>query len=235
VRGEPRLFLYSRLRCWVALDRGIRLAQRYRLAAPLDRWRVTRDEIRTAILTRGYNEEIGAFTQSFGHPALDASALVIPRLGLLPPTDPRVQSTVERIRAELMDNGLVYRYRTDDGLPGGEATFVLCTYWLVDALALGGRLDQARELFEHVTAYANDVGLLAEEIDPTSGELLGNFPQGFSHMALIGSAVNLAKAATHGAEEQPEDEAERAGRAGPAAAEGRSTGVTFVDRGSAPT
>jgi GH15 family glucan-1,4-alpha-glucosidase len=217
VRGEPREFLYGRLRCWTALDRGIKLAERYRLDAPLDRWGRAAKEIKRAILARGYDTGLGAFTQAFGSPVLDASALAIPRLGLLPATDPRVQSTIARIRSELTHNRLVYRYRAQDGLPGGEATFVLCTYWLVDALALGGKLDDAHQLFESVTGYANDLGLLAEEIDSATGELLGNFPQGFSHMALIGAAVNLAKAGQHGAEDRTENEAERAGRAGPAA------------------
>ena len=220
VRAEPKLFLYSRLRCWVALDRGLKLASRYGLEAPLDRWRSVRDQICQAILTRGYNAERGAFTQAFGSRELDASALVIPRLGLLPPTDPRVQSTIERIQSELMANGLVYRYLADDGLPGHEATFALCSYWLVDALALSGQLDQAHQLFERVNGYANDLGLLAEEIDPTTGELLGNFPQGFSHLALVNAAVNLAKAERHGPEQRAEDESERASKAGPSARAG---------------
>jgi len=222
VRGGPQDFLYGKLMCWAALDCGIRLTEEHQLDAPLDHWRQTRQAIRRAILERGYDAKQGAFTQAFGSPALDASALAIPRIGFLPPTDARVRSTVERIRADLTQDGLVYRYRTHDGLAGGEGTFALCTFWLVDALALGGRLDQARELFEGVLRYANDVGLLSEEINPGSGELLGNFPQGFSHLALIGSAVNMAKAAKHGAEEQSETEAERTGRASQAAAEDHS-------------
>ena len=222
VRGGPRPFLYGKLMCWAALDCGIRLAKEHGLDAPLDRWRRTRDAIRRAILERGFDARRRAFTQAFGSTALDAGALAIPRIGFLPATDPRVRSTVERIRTELTRGGLVYRYRTDDGLPGDEATFALCTFWLVDALALGSRLDEAHDLFDRVLGHANDVGLLAEEIDPESGALLGNFPQGFSHLALIGSAVNLAKAAKHGAEDRPETEAERAGRAHRAAKEGRT-------------
>lgn len=222
VRGGPKHFLHSKLMCWAALDRGIRLAHEHELDAPLDRWRHTRDEIRKAILTRGYNTEIGAFTQSFGSRDLDASALAIPRIGFLPPSDPRVRSTVERIRTQLMNDGLVCRYRTADGLPGGEGSFALCTFWLVEALALEGELDAAHDLFERVLGYTNDVGLLSEEINPITNELLGNFPQGFTHLGLINAAVNLAKAAKHGAEEQPENEAERAERAGRAAAEGYS-------------
>lgn len=132
-------------------------------------------------------------------------------MGFLPPTDPRVRSTVERIRERLTAHGLVYRYLTGDGLPGGEATFALCSFWLVDNLALGGRVDEARALFERVVGYANDVGLLAEEIDPGSGELLGNHPQGFTHLALIRSALHIAKAEAFGPEERAETPAERAG------------------------
>lgn len=217
VRGGPRHFLHSKLMCWAALDRGIRLAIEHHLDAPLDHWRHTREEIRKAILTRGYNAEIGAFTQSFESKDLDASALAIPRIGFLASSDPRVRSTVERIRAELVWDGLVCRYRSDDGVRGSEGAFALCTFWLVDALALDGQVDAAHDLFERTIQHANDVGLLSEEIDPTTNELLGNFPQGFTHLGLINSAVNLAKAARHGAEEWPENEAERAGLA---AAEG---------------
>jgi GH15 family glucan-1,4-alpha-glucosidase len=222
MRGGPQPFLYSRLMCWVALDCGLRLAAEHGLPAPHARWRRTRAEIRRAILRDGYNAERGAFTQAFGSAALDASALAIPRVGFLPATDPRVRSTVEAIRRELTHQGLVYRYRAADGLPGGEATFALCTFWLVDALALGDRLDEAHDLFEHVAGYANYLGLLSEEIDPATGELLGNFPQGFSHLALIRSAANLAKAAKYGAEARSENEGERVRKARHAAAEGHS-------------
>jgi alpha,alpha-trehalase len=218
VRGPPRQFLYGKLMCWAALDRGVRLAQEHGLDAPVVDWQRTRDRIRAAILRQGYNAEIGAFTQAFGSTALDADALVIPRVGLLAPTDPRVTSTVELIRRQLTQDGLVYRYRTSDGLAGGEATFALCTFWLVEALALGGRLEEAGELFEHVLTYANDVGLLSEEIAPARRQLLGNFPQGFSHLAVIGAAVNLAKATKHGPEQEPQTEGERAGDASRAAA-----------------
>ena len=223
VRGDPQLFLYSRLMCWAALNLGVRLAEEFGLRAPVARWSSTRDAIRDAILARGYDQSLGAFTQAFGSKALDASALAIPRIGFLPPTDPRVLSTIDRIRERLSHNGLVYRYLTEDGLPGGEGTFALCSFWMVDALALAGRLDEAHDLFEKVISYTNDVGLMPEEINPVTGDLLGNYPQGFTHTALIGSAVNLAKAAKHGPEEHPETEAERAGRAKRAAAEGYSS------------
>ncbi|MGH2604078.1 MAG: glycoside hydrolase family 15 protein, partial [Dehalococcoidia bacterium] len=164
VRGPQRHFLYSKLLCWVALDRAERIAMRHGLDGDTERWRATAAEIRDAILGAGYDDGLGAFTQALDHPVLDASALAIPLVGLLPATDPRVQSTVARIRERLSVNGLVYRYATDqanDGVAGGEATFALCTFWLVDNLALAGRPDEARQLFERITGYANDVGLLS--------------------------------------------------------------------------
>lgn len=217
VRGGPRHFVYSKLLCWVALDRAVRIASRFGLPGDVAHWRTVAEEIRRVILADGYDAELGAFTQVLGETALDASALAIATLGFLPPTDPRVRSTVERIRERLTSHGLVYRYRaseTDDGLPGGEATFALCSFWLVDNLALGGRVDEARSLFERVAAYANDVGLMAEEIEPVSGELLGNHPQGFTHLALIRAALSIAKAEARGPEETAETPAERAGEAG---------------------
>ena len=186
----------------------------------MDRWTETEKDIRQAILDDGYNKDISAFTQAFGSTALDASALLIPRTGFLPATDQRVRSTMDAIASRLTSDGLVYRYRSEDGLPGSEGMFLTCTFWLVDTLALNGRLDEAHELFDRVSGYASDLGLFSEEIDAGSHNLLGNFPQGFTHMAQINAAVNLAKAAKHGAEELPETEAERAKKAGPAAAEG---------------
>lgn len=196
VRRAPQHFLYSKLMCWVALDRAIRLAEeRPELSSSnLTRWRQTRGEIRHAILTEGYDAGLGVFTQTFGTPTLDASALTIPLTGILPPTDPRVRSTVARIQERLTAHGLVYRYRMDDGLAGDEATFTLCSFWLVDNLALGGRVEEARMAFERIVSFASDVGLLAEEIEPASGELLGNYPQGFTHLALIRSALTIAAA-----------------------------------------
>jgi GH15 family glucan-1,4-alpha-glucosidase len=212
VRGGPRHFLHSKLMCWVALDRAARLAARLNMTQDVSGWLRARAEIRRAILEEGYSAEAGAFTQAFGEQALDASALMIPITGFLPATDPRVRSTVERIRERLTANGLVYRYLNEDGLPGGEATFAMCSFWLADNLALQGRVDEARELFERVAAYASDTGLLAEEIDPTSGELLGNYPQGFTHLALIRSALHISKAESQGAEGDAKTSAERAGQ-----------------------
>ena len=215
VRGGLRHFLYSKLLCWVALDRAIAIAETNRAPGDIEVWRRERDAVREAILTEGYDSGLGAFTQSFGDPALDASALAIPLVGFLPPTDARVRSTVERIQETLTADGLVYRYLPEaspDGLPGGEATFALCSFWLVDNLALAGRLDEARELFERITGYANDVGLLSEEIDPRTGELLGNFPQGFTHLALIQSALAIAEAEAAGPETEPETRTSRGHR-----------------------
>jgi alpha,alpha-trehalase len=220
IRGELREFLYSRLMCWAALDRGVILARKFDLPAPINSWQDARDEIRSAILSKGYNSTEKAFTQSFGSKALDASALIIPRIGFLPGTDRRVISTIKSIEEKLTNNGYVYRYLTEDGLPGREATFGLCTFWQIDALALGGRQEAAQDLFEKMISSANDVGLLSEELDTKSGAFLGNFPQGISHSGLIGSAVNLSKIAKHGPEEAMENEAQRAGRARDAAREG---------------
>jgi len=194
VRTEPRHFLYSKLLSWVAVDRALRLAECGMVSGDRRRWIAARDVIRRAILERGFDPHLNAFTQAFGETGIDASALVIPLTGFLPGDDPRVTSTVDRVQQELVHQGLVYRYLDDDGLPPGEATFVLCTFWLVDALTAAGRLDEAARTFEHVVSHANDVGLLAEEVAPRTRELLGNFPQGLAHLALIRSAQHLARA-----------------------------------------
>ncbi len=222
VRGGPQDFLYSKLMCWVALDRGLRLARELKLPAPVDRWSQARHQLRQAILERGYDQHIGAFTQVLGGSALDATALMVPIVGFLPHTDPRCLSTIARIQSGLTTNGLVDRYRGPDGLPGTEGSFVLCSFWLADALALAGKVDEAEALFDQLLGYANDLGLLSEEVDSESRLLLGNFPQGFSHLALITAAVNLAKARRHGPEHSAESEADRAPRARAAAAGGDS-------------
>jgi GH15 family glucan-1,4-alpha-glucosidase len=207
--GILQPFLYSRLMCWVALEAALRMATYFGLPASVESWTSTRDTIRQEILEKGYNAQFGAFTQSFGSTTLDATALLLPTVGFLPPNDPRVQSTIQRIRTDLTREGLVYRYLGPDGLTGSESPFTLCTFWLVNALALGGKVDDAYDVFDNVVDYANDVGLLAEEIDPATGEQIGNFPQAFSHVGLINSAVNLAIADKQGAEERPEMLAER--------------------------
>lgn len=208
-RSGKKHFLYSKLLCWVALDRAIKLGIDCDDKQRLTRWIKTRDEIRSCILTRGYNENIGAFTQSLDDVELDATALMIPIVGFLPPTDPRIRSTVERIQERLTVNGLVYRYLADDGLPGSEASFAICSFWLIDNLALAGRVDEAYELFDRLVSYASGVGLFSEEIDPHSGTLWGNYPQGFTHLAVIRSAFHLAKAEALGEEGAPHDPADR--------------------------
>jgi GH15 family glucan-1,4-alpha-glucosidase len=175
--------------CWVALDRAIALADHLDAQDRVDHWKATREQIADAILTHGWNEEAGAFTQSFGSQDLDASNLMMPIVGFLPADDPRMLATIDATAERLTDDrGLVYRYLTHDGLEGEEGTFLLCTFWLAHALALAGELDRARETFERAIAYANDVGLLAEEVDAETGELLGNFPQAFSHIGLVNAA-----------------------------------------------
>jgi GH15 family glucan-1,4-alpha-glucosidase len=195
VRGGLRHFVYSKVMCWVALDRGIRAAEQLHLEADLPRWRNVRDQIRADILAHGYNTQIGAFTQSYDSTWLDASNLLLPLVGFIPPDDPRMRSTVDRIIEQLTDeNGFVYRYMTDDGLDGQEGTFTICTFWLVDNLAMQGRIAEARSLFERLLSYAGRLGLFSEEIESEHNIALGNYPQAFTHIALINSALNLKKA-----------------------------------------
>ena len=210
VRSEPQHFLYSKLLCWVALDRAIKLAPRAPTLVDAGRWARTRDEIAAAILSEGYDEEVGAFTQAFGSRALDASALAIPIVGFLPATDPRVVSTIEAVLENLSHGGLTYRYKSHDGLPGGEGVFLLCSFWMVDNLAACGRVEEARELFERIVGYSNDLGLLSEEVEAETGQLLGNFPQGFTHLGLICSALNIERAERFGGQVRPETPSERA-------------------------
>lgn len=195
VRGGLRHFVYSKVMCWVALDRGIRAAEQLHLEADLPRWRLMRDQIRTDVLAHGYNTRIGGFTQSYGSDALDASNLVLPLVGFISPHDPRMRSTVDRTIEQLTDeNGFVFRYLSEDGLSGSEGTFTICTFWLVDNLAMQGRIDEARSLFERLLTYAGRLGLFSEEIDSHNNSALGNYPQAFTHIALINSAVNLQRA-----------------------------------------
>ena len=195
-RDARKHFVISKVFCWVALQRAIRLARALDLEADLDRWMRVRDAIRRTIEKEGVDPGSGAFIQSFGSTALDAANLLIPLVRFLPETDHRVRATVDRIAAELTSHGLVRRYLRPDGLPGDEGAFVICSFWLVDNLALRGDVEPARELFERLCGYANDVGLLAEQIDSRTGQQLGNFPQAFSHVGLIEAALNLQKAGT---------------------------------------
>jgi GH15 family glucan-1,4-alpha-glucosidase len=195
VRGEPRDYLYSKLMCWVALDRAVVLADHLDASHRVEEWGQTQAEIREAILTSGWSDRAGAFTQSFGSDELDASSLMLPLVGFLPADDPRVLATIDATEERLTDErGLVYRYRSHDGLEGAEGTFLLCTFWLAQALATAGRTDRARTTFERAAAFVNDVGLLAEEVDPVNGELLGNFPQAFSHIGLVNAAWAISEA-----------------------------------------
>jgi GH15 family glucan-1,4-alpha-glucosidase len=195
IRGEPRHFLYSKLMCWVALDRAIGLADKLGAEDRVEGWKATSDQIRVAIETNGWSEQAGAFGQSFGSDELDASNLMLLLTGFLPPADPRMRSTVEAIAARLTDErGFVYRYRAADGLAGEEGAFTVCTFWLVQCLAELGELGRARHLFERVASFANDVGLLSEELDAATGEALGNFPQAFTHIGLVNAAWALARA-----------------------------------------
>jgi GH15 family glucan-1,4-alpha-glucosidase len=199
MRGEPRHHLSSKVLCWVALDRAVALAPQLGMHAEVDRWTAERDAIREAVLTRGWSEARQAYAQSFDSDELDAAQLLMPILGFLPATDERMRATIEAIAEGLTEDGLVLRYRNQgglnaDGLTGEEGTFVICSFWLVSALAKAGEVDRAETLFDQLVSYANDLGLLAEEIDTASGELLGNFPQAFSHIGLITAAWEIDKA-----------------------------------------
>ena len=194
IRGEPRHFVYSKVMAWVALDRVIRLAELDSREGDLDAWRAARDEIRMLVESEGVDPASGAFQQAFGDGGkLDASNLMIPIVGFVAHDDDRAKATFERVADELSADGFVYRYVTDgvDGLSGDEATFAICSFWLVECLARAGERERARELFERLLGFCNDVGLLAEEIDPHSGDLIGNFPQAFSHLGLIQAAIAL--------------------------------------------
>ncbi|CAD55318.1 conserved hypothetical protein [Streptomyces coelicolor A3(2)] len=199
MRGEPRHHLSSKVLCWVALDRAVKLAPRLGGHARPQAWAAERDRIHATVLERGWSERRGAYTQAFDSDELDAAALLMPLYGFLPATDARMNATIEAIARDLTDDGLVLRYRLIDdrnldGLEGGEGTFVLCSFWLAAALAQAGRPDRAQALFDRVAGFANDLGLLAEEIDPRTGELLGNFPQAFSHIGLINAAAAIDQA-----------------------------------------
>jgi GH15 family glucan-1,4-alpha-glucosidase len=198
VRGHARHFTFSKIMAWVAFDRAIKSAEAFNLEGPLDRWRQLCRKIHDDVCRRGFDAELGSFVRSYGSKELDASLLLLPTVGFLPPADPRVRGTVEAIERKLLVDGLVKRYDTaksDDGLPSDEGVFLACSFWLVDAYVLLGRTADARQLFERLLTLCNDVGLLSEEYDPRAGRLLGNFPQALSHIALINSAFNLSEAA----------------------------------------
>jgi GH15 family glucan-1,4-alpha-glucosidase len=197
VRGPRRHFTHSKVMAWVAFDRGVQAVERFGRAGPVERWREIRRAIHHEVCERGFDAELNSFTQSYGSKRLDASLLIIPLVGFLPPDDPRMVGTVTAIERELVRDGFVYRYTPDeearsvDGLPPGEGAFLPCTFWLADNLALQGRLDEAHAIFQGLLDLRSDLGLLAEEWDPTARRQLGNFPQAFTHVALVNTAFNL--------------------------------------------
>ena len=214
VRGARRHFTHSKVMAWVAFDRGVQAVERFERTGPADRWREVRAEIHREVCERGFDVELNSFTQSYGSKRLDASLLVIPLVGFLPADDPRMIGTVAAIERQLYRDGFVYRYMDDeegrnvDGLPPGEGAFLPCTFWLADNFALQGRMAEAEELFERLLALRSDLGLLAEEWDPSTRRQLGNFPQAFTHVALVNTAFNLDKAerASPMAQRHPEEQ-----------------------------
>jgi GH15 family glucan-1,4-alpha-glucosidase len=196
VRGGRRHFTYSKVMAWVAFDRAIKSAQEFGLEGPIDRWREIAAAIHADVCRRGFNAELGTFVQSYEGNELDASLLLLPQVGFLPPDDPRVRATLRAIERRLLVDGFVMRYdtaATDDGLPPGEGVFLACSFWLVDAYVLQHRWRDARRLFDRLLELRNDVGLLSEEYDPHRRRLVGNFPQAFTHVALVNSAFNLTR------------------------------------------
>ncbi|HUQ23264.1 MAG TPA: glycoside hydrolase family 15 protein, partial [Gaiellaceae bacterium] len=202
VRGPRRHFTHSKVMAWVAFDRGVKAVEDFGREGAADRWRAAREAIRAEVLDQGYDEELESFVQYYGSRRVDASLLTIPLFGFLPPSDPRVRGTLEAVRRELLVDGFVQRYQHDekvedvDGLPPGEGAFFLCSFWFVDNLILLGELDEAQEMFERLLGLGNDLGLLSEEYDPALGRLVGNFPQAFSHIGLVNTALLLEKALT---------------------------------------
>jgi len=197
IRGEPQAFTHSRVMTWVAFDRAVRAMEDYDLAGPLEEWRELRDEVREEVLTRGFDAERGTFVQHYGTTAVDASLLLLPMVGFVDGTDPRMLGTIKAVEEDLLHEGLVLRYRTEtgvDGLPGDEHPFLACSFWLVSAYAAAGRADDAHALFDRLVGLRNDLGLLSEEYDPVRQRMVGNFPQAFSHLALVQAAFRLAEA-----------------------------------------
>jgi GH15 family glucan-1,4-alpha-glucosidase len=205
VRGPRQQFTHSKVMAWVAMDRAVKAVEQFKREGPVDRWRAVRSAIHEQVCREGYNADLETFVQSYGSKALDASLLMIPLVGFLAGTDPRVQGTVHAIERNLMEDGFVHRYESScriDGLPPGEGAFLPCTFWLADNFALMGRMAEAKQLFERLLNLRNDVGLLSEEYDPKSRRLIGNFPQAFTHVGLVNTARNLSR---HGgpAEDRP--------------------------------
>jgi GH15 family glucan-1,4-alpha-glucosidase len=195
-RGGRRHFTHSKVMAWVAIDRGIRSAEEFGLQAPLAEWRGLRREIHADVCANGFDAGLNSFVQTYGSQNLDAALLMIPLVGFLPITDPRVRGTLAAIEARLLVDGFVMRYdnvAAGDGLPGTEGAFLACSFWLADNYVLQGRIDEARALFHRLAGLCNDVGLLSEEYDPRAKRQVGNFPQAFSHLGLINTAFNLSR------------------------------------------
>ena len=208
VRGDPEHFVYSKAMCWVGVDRGIKAVEDLEIDAPVDEWRELRDRIHDDVMEHGFDEELGSFIRAYGTRDVDASALLLPLVGFVPADDERMVSTVEVIRKELgRGDGLIHRYRTEDGLEGDEGTFTICSFWLVDNLAMQGRMEEARDLFDRLCDLSNDVLLYSEEVDPDSGDFLGNFPQAFTHLALVNAAINIERRPSSRTGDRPHVEA----------------------------
>jgi GH15 family glucan-1,4-alpha-glucosidase len=199
MRSPAQNFTYSKVMAWVAFDRTIKSAESFGLEGPLDEWREQRDAICKEVLANGYDEKLGTFVQAFGSKQLDANLLLLPCVGFLPVTDPRIERTIAAVEKRLIRNGFVMRYSTEeveDALPPGEGAFLACSFWLVDVYTLQERYDEAESLFRRLVDLRNDLGLLSEEYDPADKRLIGNFPQAFSHLALVNSAYNLTRSRT---------------------------------------
>ena len=194
-RGSRRQYTFSKVMAWRAFDRAVDDAETFKLNGPLERWRVMRDHIHATICREGFNEETGSFSQYFGGNTVDAALLMMVLTDFLPADDPRIKGTVARIERELLVDGFVLRYRTEggvDGLPAGEGAFLACSFWLVEVYVMQGRREEAEALLDRLLSFANDLGLLAEEYDPRSARQVGNFPQAFTHLALIAAAMRLS-------------------------------------------
>lgn len=232
VRGGRKHFVHSRVMAWVAFDRAIKAVEQFGLCGPVERWRALRDEIHDEVLARGYDRGRNTFVQHYDGTALDASLLLMAEVGFLPPKDPRFRGTVEAIERELMEDGLVLRYRAEeaeDGLAGEEGTFLVCSFWLADAYTMIGRRDDAEALFERLLSLRNDVGLLAEEYHPRLRRQLGNFPQAFSHIGLVNTAYNLRRVSGPAHQRADLGESPRADDASWTRAAGAQRGEPSVD------
>ena len=197
IRGPMQHFTHSRVMVWVAFDRAVKAVEDHGLPGPVERWRALRDEVRAEVLEQGFDTERNTFVQHYGTTAVDSSLLVLSSVGFLAGDDPRMLGTIEAVERELLENGLLLRYRTEtgvDGLPGDEHPFLACSFWLVTAYALAGRVDDATRLMDQLLTLPNDVGLLPEEYDPVGQRFVGNFPQAFSHLTLVGAAIQLGMA-----------------------------------------